>query len=100
MSFMKHVLGCLLLVPVICGCKPDEGAAKWSTRGESVIEPGSPALQQPVERVAPVALGALGPALALALALAARRVLLFAGLVLLLRLLAAVGRVSRRPHTR
>ena len=48
MSFMKHVLGCLLLVPVICGCKPDDGAAKWSTRGESVIEPGSPALQQPV----------------------------------------------------
>ncbi|MEE2719474.1 MAG: hypothetical protein VX727_06795 [Planctomycetota bacterium] len=43
---MKHLLTGLAIL-LVCGCASDEGR-QWSSRSESVIEPGSPALQQPV----------------------------------------------------
>tara|TARA_Y100000589_G_scaffold95779_2_gene90399 strand:- start:4583 stop:5659 length:1077 start_codon:yes stop_codon:yes gene_type:complete len=46
MSAMKHLLTGLAIL-LVCGCASEEGR-QWSSRSESVIEPGSPALQQPV----------------------------------------------------
>ncbi len=43
---MKHLLTGLAIL-LVCGCASEEGR-QWSSRSESVIEPGSPALQQPV----------------------------------------------------
>jgi len=45
MSGMKHLITCLSIL-LACGCASNEDR-QWSTRSESVIEPGSPLLQQP-----------------------------------------------------